>query len=396
MTMFCGQCGARTTPTASFCKDCGAPVRPAPVATLPLPQPAPPTRPERPRRRLTAVFVVTCGVVAALVAGWAVHLVSFGPSEAHAVGIPTAADARDAQGEDAGSSDSPTPGSAEAVTSFLTACGELLDIVPTAAVSTETAVQVTLEVRPVCPEGERIESSRFRVVLRGNGAALDEVPEGSVIADGTFDLSSDPLLVPGFGDPGSELVASFGLGTAWLAPDSLASDIADGVVVVECEAVDGASSTPVSEGEVLEASTTTVDAGVSEAADDSATALAALQRQAALDDPLVSALEGSWVAQLSSKAEGTYDDHDGKTYSLADVYQQFLSLRLVYPNVLLLNSSDWRSYSLPGYWVVVAGVPYSRPGEPNRWCTDRGIAPSQCFAKKLVRDGAPTGTTKHR
>ena len=55
-----------------------------------------------------------------------------------------------------------------ALTAFRTACGELLDIVPTAAVSTETAVQVTLEVRPVCPEGERIGSSRFRVV---SGAA---------------------------------------------------------------------------------------------------------------------------------------------------------------------------------------------------------------------------------
>jgi hypothetical protein len=395
--MFCGQCGAPTTPNAAFCKDCGAPVRSAPVATLPLPQPAPP---RRPRRRLAATFVITSGVLAALVAGWAVHLIAFGPSEAHAVGAPKAAEAVDAQdGESEGAdspSDSPSPGSADAMTSFLTACGELLDIVPTAAVSTETAVQVTLEVRPVCPEGERIESSQFRVVLRGSGETVGEVPAGTVIADGTFDLSSDALLVPGFGDPGSELVASFGVGTAWLAPDSLASDIADGVVVVECEAVDGAPSTPVSEGEVLEASTTSVDAGVSEAADDSLTALAALQRQAALDDPSVSALEGAWVAQLSSKAEGTYDDHDGKTYTLADVYQQFLSLRLIYPNVLLLNSSDWKSYTLGGYWVVIAGVPYSKPGEPNRWCTDRGIAPSQCFAKKLVRDGAPTGTTKHR
>ena len=160
---------------------------------------------------------------------------------------------------------------------------------------------------------------------------------------------------------------------------------------------DGEPSTPLTEDVAPDGSTTTVAAGISETVDDpEETALAILERQAALDDPSVSELEGAWVAQLSSKTQGTYDAHDGRSYSLADIYQLFLSLRLKYPNVLLLNSSDWASYTLDGYWVVIAGVPYSRPGEPNRWCTERGIPASQCFAKKLARDGAPTGTTKHR
>ncbi len=147
--MFCGQCGARTTPNASFCKDCGAPVRPAPVATRPLPSPIPSASA---RRRLTAAVVVTCGVVAALVTGWAVHLIPVGPSEAHGVGIAKAADGLDQGEEDAVSpTGSSTVDADSALTAFRTACGELLDIVPTAAVSTETAVQVTLEVRPVCP-----------------------------------------------------------------------------------------------------------------------------------------------------------------------------------------------------------------------------------------------------
>ncbi len=383
MTMFCGQCGAPTTPGASFCKECGAPVvrpEPAPVATTT-------------RRPLGGVLVVVAALVAALVAGWAVHLVPDGPSESRAAGTPQAAGAFGADGAETVAADGSTGADAEALTAFRTACGKLLDIVPTAAVSTETAVQVTLEVRPVCPEGERIASSRFRVVLRSTGAG--DGSAGAVIADGTFDLSGDALLVPGFGDPGSHLVADFGTGTAFLAPDSLAADIADGVVLVECEAVDGQPSTPAED--VSDESTTAVAASVSEdAADTESSALSVLERQAALDDPRVSALEGAWVAQLSSKTDGTYDAHDGRTYSLADIYQQFLSLRLLYPNVLLLNSSDWEAYTLDGYWVVIAGVPYSRPGEPNRWCTERGIAASQCFAKKLVRDGAPTGTTKHR
>lgn len=126
------------------------------------------------------------------------------------------------------------------------------------------------------------------------------------------------------------------------------------------------------------------------------TALAALRRQARADDPAVSTLEGSWVPQLSSKRAGTYDAFDSKVFSLADLYQQFLALRLKYPNVRLLFSTDWDAYTLDGYWVVVAGVPFARAGETNGRCTSRGIAASQCFAKRLIRDGAPLGTTRHR
>ena len=62
----------------------------------------------------------------------------------------------------------------------------------------------------------------------------------------------------------------------------------------------------------------------------------------------------------------------------------------------LLNSSDWSSYRLAGYWVVVAGVPFALPGQPNQWCIDRGIAESQCFAKKLARTGSDLGATRLR
>ena len=126
------------------------------------------------------------------------------------------------------------------------------------------------------------------------------------------------------------------------------------------------------------------------------TALEALKRQAADDDPSVAALEGSWIPQLSSKTDGTYDALDRKTYRYADIYSQYLALRLKYPNVRLLSSSDWKSYKEPGYWVVIAGTPYTTPEEPNSWCDERGIPGTQCFAKQLVRDGSPEGTIRHR
>jgi hypothetical protein len=334
-----------------------------------------------------------------------------GPQSAVAAEAATAAPATDGTPDgptDAGSpsaSSSPDvdPGSSRASTSIMTSCGRLLDVIPVEATAAGDAVEVALEVRPVCPSAEWLRTSSLHVELTD----LD----GEQLAAGTFDLSEQPLYVPGFADAGSSFRARFGPGTAWTAPELLRSGILRGTVLVDCEPLDGATPEPAEEtssGPVSE--TRSVTAASLESSDSPAggvvpavtpaeerrTALAALRRQARADDPAVSALEGSWVPQLSSKRAGTYDAFDGKRFSLGDIYQQFLALRLEYPNVRLLFSTDWDAYTLDGYWVVLAGVPFARAGETNSWCTERGIAASQCFAKRLIRDGAPIGTTRHR
>ena len=302
-----------------------------------------------------------------------------GPAE------PQASSPRSPEGSTGGS----RRGSTEGLTSFLTSCGELLDVVPTLALPRPAAVQVTLEIRPVCPTGEWISSAQVQIDLRDSA--------GVPLAQGRFDFSSKRLFVPGYGDPTSQLTADFGLGTAWVAPDSLAEEIASGSVHVDCLTLFPSSGEPLEAGETVTSPRVSVAAKpLSETAETRRTALAALRRQARADDPSILELEGSWVPQLSSKTVGTYDALDGKTYSLADIYHQFLALRLRYPNVRLLNSSDWDAYTLKDYWVVIAGVPFIYPNQANTWCKDRGFPPSQCFAKQLIRDGAPDGTTMHR
>lgn len=332
---------------------------------------------------------LVAGLALALLAGSATQLLTSTTTQVHAAGVASTdetASGEDAPGDSSSGTDS---GTGSDTTSLVTSCGQILDVIPVAVVSRQTLVEVTMELHPVCPDGEWISSGQFRVRLLA--------ADGSTLADGTFDLSRDRLLVPGYGDPASYFVARFGRGTAWVAPDSMAVGITAGSVLVECENLDEGETAPVLAGEVTSESTVTAETGIIDAgATSRETALAALRRQVRADDPSVSELEGSWVPQLSSKKEGTFDDYDGRRYGLADIYQQFLTLRLKYPNVRLLNSSDWHSYTLKNYWVVIAGVPFIGPNQPNGWCGSRGIPPSQCFAKRLVRDGAPEGTTKHR
>ena len=407
--MFCGYCGNPLRSGARFCVECGKPAperspaedtplarttRPTPAASpLPPRQPALTLPPRKPWGRTARLLLaLALALPLAVGGGWAAHfLPQSAAGNVQAVG-ELEADASDPQASpspaDAASGSTGDDATADPATSFVTSCGKVLDVVPTGAVAYELSVQVTMEFHPVCPQGEWISSGQLRVSLADT--------TGATLALGSFDFSDQPLLIPGFSDPTSVLIADFGPGTAWSAPETLARDIIDGTVVVACRTLDGATGESLAAGETVQSATMSARATSVEPEDIDETALGALRRQAAADDYSVSLLEGSWIPQLSSKKAGTYDDHDGKVYSLADIYQQFLELRLRYPNVRVLSSTDWNSYTLDGYWVVIAGVPFIGPNQSNTWCGERGIAPSQCFAKRLIRDGAPEGTTKHR
>lgn len=293
----------------------------------------------------------------------------------------------DGEGETSGRDAATT--TKDGLTAFVTKCGKVLDMVPSSAVSQSGALQVELEVQPVCPSGEWLDAKLARISLSNS--------DGELLASGNVDAAKDRIFVPGFTDPRSRVVVNFTRGTGWASPDWLNEQIAGGSVSVNCHVPKRTKGRQLAEGDGDKDVTTTLSAAPLPSGPETRdTALAALRRQVRLDNYTVSLLEGSWVPQLSSKKGGTFDALDQHRYSLADIYQQFLDLRLRYPNVRLLNSTDWDSYTLDGYWVVIAGVAYIGPDEPNQWCDERSIPTSQCFAKQLVRDGAPEGTTKHR
>lgn len=75
------------------------------------------------------------------------------------------------------------------------------------------------------------------------------------------------------------------------------------------------------------------------------------------DKSFVSAvLADYWVPQLSSKRPGVVDN--GLVWDKAMTLQEHLQLRQRYPNVRLLWSGDWSTFSAPDFWVTVIGITF--------------------------------------
>jgi serine/threonine-protein kinase len=111
--------------------------------------------------------------------------------------------------------------------------------------------------------------------------------------------------------------------------------------------------------------------------DPQADAAARLARIAAADAPFVNGvLDGTWVAQLSSKKPGTIDD--GKSYTTLDILNEHLELRAEYSAKLLTKN---------GYWVTVAPIVFPDQASATNWCKSTGRAtPYHCFATLLNVD----------
>ena len=121
---------------------------------------------------------------------------------------------------------------------------------------------------------------------------------------------------------------------------------------------------------------------------------ATLSQQAAADADTVRGLAGQWVPQLS--AESTEVAVDGVRYDEARILANFRALRAKFPQAALLRSDDYRSFTRPGYWVVVLARSFDDAAAANAWCDRQGLDPDACFAKRLSRTSGPKGNTVTR
>ena len=169
-------------------------------------------------------------------------------------------------------------------------------------------------------------------------------------------------------------------------PEEVAEGIATEVVHVDCVQDGPAPASPASPDEGADPR----EGGTAEepgAEADGETALEALRRIAREDDASVGdELVGSWVPQLSSKRQGL-NGADG-TWSYEQILEEHQRLRLTYPNVKLLFSTQW-NYELDGFWVTVTGLPSSSWRPPLEYCVESGFDKDHCYAKLLDRDGGP-------
>lgn len=277
---------------------------------------------------------------------------------------------------------------------YRTPCGEEPDVEAKSATHTAHGVEITLRFGATCPEGQWIDGRTVHLDLSG--------ASGDAIGRAVYDFSRAPVWLPGEdagsdpGRDGREVTISLPPGAVYALADQIESQIT--TVVVQCE--DSAGSNGTDDAPAEKTADETIRTPYAPGAGDersNADALAALRSIAAADKAFVDdTLEGQWVPQLSSKENGTTDPLESHTYDYTDILAEHLSLRLAYPDVRLLFSSNWKSFLASGYWVTVDAVPSPGPRTPNAFCDREGFPYSHCYAKLVLREGPAEGSTRHR
>lgn len=103
-------------------------------------------------------------------------------------------------------------------------------------------------------------------------------------------------------------------------------------------------------------------------------------------------IEGTWVAQISSKKPGM--EIDGKTWSEEDILADHQELREQFPRARLLWSGDYGSFKDGSFWITIIANGYSDPEDALDWCRSNGLGADDCYAKKITRGGSHEDTTR--
>ena len=106
------------------------------------------------------------------------------------------------------------------------------------------------------------------------------------------------------------------------------------------------------------------------------------------------ALADRWAAQISAKRPGLYAD--GRTWDNQAILAEFESSRSRYPQVRLLDSSEWPVFSESGWWVTVSAQGFASADDALAWCRGNGLDKDHCFAKLISSSSGPEGSTLYQ
>lgn len=249
-----------------------------------------------------------------------------------------------------------------------------------------------------CPGGD---------VLSGNQTRIAVTSDGQNVASAEFDLSSSPIVIPpGSGgstdEPSVTHEFHFPAGTFWRIPVSTEEAPTNGAtqqgrvdldaktLLVECEE----SGAGASSGQATNGSSRSTATGAAKptTGDDESASFDALRAIANADRSFVSSrLADRWVPQLSSKRPGLVAD--GITWNNAETLREHLDLRLKYPEVRLLWSGDWSTFSAPDFWVTIAGVTFPDAEGALGWCRGHSLDSEHCYAKLVSTTHPIDGST---
>ena len=241
-----------------------------------------------------------------------------------------------------------------------------------------------------CAEGDFLAGSSNQVLVYSSTSPTGGADVDSLVASGTFDLSSDPLIIP---NGGRAVTLRFGEQHYFRT----AKDLDLKGLTVRPSFDRGSSSTATAKSSTNSAMTiaSSASSNANQEAQDEQAAGDAIQWQIKHDYPIVmNSLRGKWTPQLSSKQVGLVAD--GQTWTKRLILAEYLKTQQANPKAVIIDTSQWPVYDTAGWWVTLQGDSYSDGDQANAWCDAQGYDSDHCLAKRIESNGTSQGTTKLR
>ena len=241
-----------------------------------------------------------------------------------------------------------------------------------------------------CAEGDFLAGSSNQVLVYSSTSPTGGADVDSLVASGTFDLSSEPLIIP---NGGRTVTLRFGEQHYFRT----AKDLDLKGLTVRPSFDRGSSSTVTSKSSTNSAMTiaSSASSNANQEAQDEQAAGDAIGWQVKHDYPIVmNSMRGKWTPQLSSKQVGLVAE--GQTWTNRSILAEFLKTRQANPKAVIIDTSQWPVYDVGGWWVTLSGELYDDADQANAWCDAQGYDSDHCLAKRIESNGTSQGTTKTR
>ena len=241
-----------------------------------------------------------------------------------------------------------------------------------------------------CAEGDFLAGSSNQVLVYSSTSPTGGADVDSLVASGTFDLSSEPLIIP---NGGRTVTLRFGEQHYFRT----AKDLELKGLSVKPSFDRGSSSSVTSKSSTNSPMTvaSSTSSNANQEAQDEQAAGDAIGWQVKHDYPIVmNSMRGKWTPQLSSKQVGLVAE--GQTWTNRSILAEFLKTRQANPKAVIIDTSQWPVYDVGGWWVTLSGELYDDADQANAWCDAQGYDSDHCLAKRIASNGTSQGTTKLR
>lgn len=361
------------------------------MAQMPPPQQKQPAKSNS--GRLIAIIVVLLLVIVGGGGLWAgSHFANKGKDGGSSDTSQNKADSNGGEdGKQNGQADAAATSTAAALPSgAVKACSSMPTFTITSVEDGQGELKVHGNMATSCAEGDFLAGSSSQVLVYSSTSPTGGADVDHLVASGTFDLSSDPLIIP---NGGRAVTLRFGEQHYFRT----AKDLDLKGLTVRPSFDRGSSSTATAKSSTNSAMTiaSSASSNANQEAQDEQAAGDAIQWQIKHDYPFVmNSLRGKWTPQLSSKQVGLVAD--GQTWTKRSILAEYLKTQQANPKAVIIDTSQWPVYDTGGWWVTLQGDTYSDGDQANAWCDAQGYDSDHCLAKRIESNGTSQGTTKLR